>query len=193
MLFTQVLNLNIERPNNLKVRHRVTFDYVRDADLNEPMKPLFNLGASGMVQLTNNPLALTTMMGGAPLPSAATAGEGAGAPHGSASCLIGSRAPQAAASSADYVDPSGKHMTGHWIVPPGRQVNASDITWFLDTTGDARKRQETPPCVEQFLCSTIQKGNLQRHNRRENNRVLFRKHAEEEKSCSQTYAAMPEH
>lgn len=22
-------------------------------------------------------------------------------------------------------------MTGHWIVPPGRQVNASDITWFM--------------------------------------------------------------
>src|SRR5438477_7780208 len=95
LLFTQVLNLNIEHPNNLKVRHRVTFDYVRDADLKEPMKPLFNLGASGMVQLTNNPLALTTMMGGAP-------------PHNGASCLIGSRAPQAAASSADYVDPTGK-------------------------------------------------------------------------------------
>src|SRR2546423_10600871 len=50
LLFTQVLNLNIEHPNNLKVRHRVTFDYVRDADLKEPMKPLFNLVASGMVQ-----------------------------------------------------------------------------------------------------------------------------------------------
>jgi len=125
MLFTQVLNLNIEHPNNLKVRHRVTFDYVRDADLNQPMKPLFNLGASGMVQLTNNPLALTTMMGGAP-------------PHDGASCLIGSRAPQAAASSADYVDPSGKQMTGHWIVPPGRQVNASDITWFLRLPYDTK-------------------------------------------------------
>jgi len=116
LLFTQVLNHNIEHPNNIKVRHRVTVDYIRDADLNQPMKPLFNLGASGMVQLTDNPLALTGM----------TSEE----PHGT-SCLVGMRAPQAAASSADYVAPSGRHMTGHWIVPPGRQVNASDITWFL--------------------------------------------------------------
>src|SRR6266851_5365254 len=119
LLFTQVLNHNIEHPNNLKVRHRVTFDYVRDADLQQPMKPLFNLGASGMVQL-NDKLALASMAG-APGPT-----------HDGATCLIGQRAPQAMSSSADYVDPSGRHMTGHWIVPPGRQVNASDITWFLN-------------------------------------------------------------
>src|SRR6266852_7011109 len=65
LLFTQVLNHNIEHPNNLKVRHRVTFEYVRDADLARPMKALFNLGASGMVQL-NDALALTSMMGSAP-------------------------------------------------------------------------------------------------------------------------------
>ena len=127
LLFTQVLNHNIEHPNNLKVRHRVTFEYVRDADLKQPMKALFNLGASGMVQLKDNALALATMM-----PSAGDEGH-----HGS-SCLIGMRAPQAAASSADYVDPSGRHMTGHWIVPPGRQVNASDITWFLRLPFDTR-------------------------------------------------------
>ena len=124
LLFTQVLNLNIEHPINLKVRHRVTFTYVRDADLKELMHPLFNLGASGMVQLNKNPLALTTMM---------DTGE-----HHGASCLIGQRAPQAAASSADYVDPDGRQMTGHWIVPPGRQVNASDITWFLRLPYDTK-------------------------------------------------------
>ncbi len=131
LLFTQVLNHNIEHPNDLKVRHRVTFDYVRDADLKQPMKPLFNLGASGMVQLSDNPLALATMM-----PSASdTAG---GGDHQAGNCLIAMRAPQATASSADYVDPSGRHMTGHWIVPPGRQVNASDITWFLHLPFDTR-------------------------------------------------------
>ncbi|HJT17320.1 MAG TPA: peptidylprolyl isomerase [Thermoanaerobaculia bacterium] len=124
LLFTQVLNLNIEHPNNLKVRHRVTFTYVRDADLKEPMHALFNLGASGMVQLNNNPLAMTTMMDTSE--------------HHGASCLIGQRAPQAAASSADYVDPDGRHMTGHWIVPPGRQTNASDITWFLRLPFDTK-------------------------------------------------------
>jgi hypothetical protein len=127
LLFTQVLNHNIEHPNNLKVRHRVTFEYLRDADLARPMKPLFNLGASGMVQL-NDALALTSMMGSAP----------AGEQHHGASCLIGQRAPQAAATSADYTDPSGRKMTGHWIVPPGRQVNASDITWFLNLPYNTR-------------------------------------------------------
>ena len=39
LLFTQVLNHNIEHPNNLQVRHRVTFEYIRDAELAEPMKP----------------------------------------------------------------------------------------------------------------------------------------------------------
>ncbi len=126
LLFTQVLNHNIEHPDNLKVRHRVTIDYVRDADLSEPMKPLFNVGASGMVQLDNNPLALATMM-----PTSADGGATHDPEH-PASCLIGSRAPNGTATSADYVDPNGRHMTGHWVVPPGRQVNSSDITWFMN-------------------------------------------------------------
>ena len=127
-----MLNHNIEHPNNLKVRHRVTIDYVRDADLTEPMKPLFNVGASGMVQLDNNPLALTTMM-----PTSADAGATHDAEH-AASCLIGSRAPNGTAASADYVDPKGRHMTGHWVVPPGRQVNSSDITWFMNLPFNSR-------------------------------------------------------
>ncbi len=131
MLFTQVLNLNIEKPNNMKVRHRVTIDYVRDRDLTTPMKPLFNVGASGTVQLDNNPLALASM---ATSPDAAAGG----ATHNGTSCLIGARAPNATASSADYVDPQGRHMTGHWIVPPGRQVNRSDVTWFMNLTFDTR-------------------------------------------------------
>ena len=123
LLFTQVLNLNIEKPDNMKVRHRVTIDYIRDRDLTTPIKPLFNVGASGMVQLDDNPLALATSM-----PSA----------HSGASCLIGARAPNAAASSADYTDPKGRKMTGHWIVPPGRQVNHSDVTWFMNLPFDTR-------------------------------------------------------
>ncbi len=138
LLFTQVLNHNIEHPNNLKVRHRVTFEYVRDADLARPMKALFNLGASGMVQL--NDVRALASMGGAPPTTAAITGEVAGAPHDhtGASCLIGQRAPQAAATSADYTDPSGRKMTGHWIVPPGRQVNSSDITWFINLPFDTK-------------------------------------------------------
>src|SRR5439155_12792854 len=87
-----------------------------------------------------NPLALTSMSGvvAGPLPGHVPAKGPAPTQSHGASCLIGSRAPQAAASSADYVDPTGRHMTGHWIVPPGRQTNASDITWFLRLPFDTK-------------------------------------------------------
>lgn len=130
LLFTQVLNLNIDNPKNMKVRHRVTIDYIRDRDANPPIKPLFNVGASGMVQLDNK-LALASM------PSASDAAAAGGA-HTGTSCLIGARAPNGTASSADYVDPQGRKLTGHWIVPPGRQVNHSDVTWFMNLPFDTR-------------------------------------------------------
>ena len=137
VLYTQVLNHNIEHPNNMKVRHRVTFEYVRDRDLKTPMKPLFNVGASGMVLLENNPLALTTSM---TTPSTTTVAAATHDPaaHNGTSCLIAPRAPNAAGSAADYVDPKGRHMTGHWVVPPGKQVNSSDITWFMNLPYDTR-------------------------------------------------------
>lgn len=160
VLFTQVLNHNIAHPENVKVRHRVTFTYLRDRDLEQPLKPLFNLGASGSV-LLDSPAAIATSMpgmssgsmstgsmsmgsmsmgsmsmgstamggmgmGGAPGPAAVEAG---GA-HG-ASCLLLPRAPNAVSGGSDYTDPEGHKLTGHWVVPPGRQVNHSDITWFL--------------------------------------------------------------
>jgi hypothetical protein len=132
LLFTQVLNLNIDNPKNMKVRHRVTIDYIRDRDAKPAIKPLFNVGASGMVQLENNPIALASSM-----PSA-SGGAAAGGAHTGTSCLIGARAPNGFGSSADYVDPQGRKMTGHWIVPPGRQVNHSDVTWFMGLPFDTR-------------------------------------------------------
>ncbi|MGZ4809568.1 MAG: peptidylprolyl isomerase [Thermoanaerobaculia bacterium] len=148
-LFTQVLNHNIERPNNLKVRHRVTFEYVRQSDLTTPMKPLFNIGASGMVLLDDNPLALASMPTAASMPgvdlnashstdSSSSSSMGDMAEHGhGTSCLVASRAPNAAGSASDYIDPKGRHMTGHWVVPPGKQTNSSDITWFMALPFDA--------------------------------------------------------
>jgi len=147
-LFTQVLNHNIEHPKNLKVRHRVTFEYIRERDLTAPMKPLFNVGASGMVLLDDNPLALASMPTAASMPGvdlAAKSGASdqmsgdAGAEHAAhgTSCLMAARAPNAAGTASDYVDPKGRHMTGHWVVPPGKQVNRSDITWFMSLPFDA--------------------------------------------------------
>ncbi|HXA16488.1 MAG TPA: hypothetical protein VN380_05825 [Thermoanaerobaculia bacterium] len=140
LLFTQVLNLNIEHPQNLKVRHLVTIDYVRDRDIaGTPIRPLFNVGASGMVQLDDNPLALQHSM--MSMPSTSSIATEAGHDGASTmSCLVGARAPQASSGSADYVDPQGRKMTGHWIVPPGKQVNHSDITWFMNLQFDTRLR-----------------------------------------------------
>lgn len=140
LLFTQVLNLNIEHPQNLKVRHLVTIDYVRDRDVSgTPIRPLFNVGASGMVQLDDNPLALQHSM--MSMPSTSNIATEAGHDGASTmSCLVGARAPQASSGSADYVDPQGRKMTGHWIVPPGKQVNHSDITWFMNLQFDTRLR-----------------------------------------------------
>ena len=123
-VMTQVLNHNVEHPKNLNVRHRVTFEFVRDRDLKKPMIPLFNLPVTGMVQMGDNPLAVTAQIGD-------------GAPHG-ASCVVAQRAPNAAGMSSDYVDPHGRHMTGHWVVPPGKQVNASDATWFMNLPYDSK-------------------------------------------------------
>jgi hypothetical protein len=142
LLFTQVLNLNIQHPQNIKVLHRVTIDYVRARDLTTPIKPLFNVGASGMVILDDNPLALPHSMMSMPSTASVTAeaGHDGAAMNPNMSCLVGSRAPQATSSSADYTDPQGRKMTGHWIVPPGKQVNHSDITWFMNLQFDTRLR-----------------------------------------------------
>ena len=122
-LFTQVLNHNIEHPNNMKVRHRVTISYIRDKELKTPLKPLFNVGASGTVILDNSsPMAMA-------MPNMATAD--AKPNDHTTSCLILPRAPNAVGNGSDYTDPQGHKVTGHWVVPPGHQVNHSDITWFM--------------------------------------------------------------
>jgi cyclophilin family peptidyl-prolyl cis-trans isomerase len=125
-LFTQVLNHNIEHPNNMKVRHRVTISYIRDADLKTPLKPLFNVGASGTVILDNNPHMAMPNMAMAEV----TGSDGKPLDH-STSCLTLPRAPNAVGTGSDYTDPQGHKVTGHWVVPPGHQVNHSDITWFM--------------------------------------------------------------
>lgn len=122
-IFTQVLNHNIEHPH-LRVRHRVTFEYVRDADLKQPLRPLFNVGASALVFLSERPSLMLNL---------ADNNEA----HGM-SCLAMPRAPNAMAMGADYTDPQGRKLTGHWVVPPGRQENHSDIGWFLGLPYDTK-------------------------------------------------------
>jgi cyclophilin family peptidyl-prolyl cis-trans isomerase len=134
-VMTQVLNHNIEHPENLRVRHRVTFEFIPAKDVKQPMKAVFNIGASGMVQMADNrAIQPLSAMAATSVPDAQTEAE---REHG-ATCLIGMRAPNAAGMSSDYTDPQGRHLTGHWVVPPGRQTNHTDITWFMRLPYDVK-------------------------------------------------------
>jgi hypothetical protein len=121
-VMTQVLNHNIAHPH-LRVRHRVTFEYTRDADLKTPLRPLFNLGASGTVVLSDRPTVSVVM------PDSMI-------DHGP-SCAM-PRAPNAKGMSSDYTDAQGRKLTGHWVVPPGRQENHSDVGIFLALPYDTK-------------------------------------------------------
>ena len=136
LVYTQVLNHNIKEPADMKVRHRVTFEFIRDRDLKKPIKPLMNLGASGTVILNENPLALAFDTSAAVTPAVEGTQQATGGHP--ASCLMLPRAPNATGMGSDYVDPNGRKVTGHWVVPPGRQVNHSDVTWFMGLPFDTR-------------------------------------------------------
>jgi cyclophilin family peptidyl-prolyl cis-trans isomerase len=122
-LTTQVLNHNIENAR-LKVRHRVTVDFIRDRELAQPLQPLFNAGIYGMVSLAKA-ADLDALKPTSPVV------------HGEGGCLPGTRAPNAM-SGSDHTDAQGTVWTGHWVVPPGRQVTRTDVTGLLglpfDTT-----------------------------------------------------------
>jgi len=117
-LTTQVLNHNIEG-KSFEVRHKVTIDYVRDADLAAPLKPLFQVAATGMVLMDGkNPYY------GIPDPNAEAHGPG---------CLVGQNAQD---TGFILTDPQGGRFTGHWLVKPGRQVNHSNITRYMNLPFD---------------------------------------------------------
>ena len=114
-LTTQVLNLNDELLR-IDVKHRVTISFVRDADTDGSMRALLN----------------TAVYGVAPIEAAAD--EGKSTEHNGTSCMIVGRAPNAMGS--DYYDEKGRKLTGHWVVPPGRQVIKTDVTRLLDLPFD---------------------------------------------------------
>jgi len=116
-LTTQVLNLN-PGDETRRVRHKITVDYVRDADLERPMKPLFMTSGWGLVSLDGEPAFFGTS--DAPLEHAASCLPGEGAAHDERS------------------DSLGQTFSGHWVVKPGREVNRTLVTHLLripyDTT-----------------------------------------------------------
>ncbi len=117
-LSTQVLNLNQQDEIN-KVRHKVTISYIKDSDLTEPMKALFMKGANGMVLLEGEDGYYNIK-------------KADGNMHGEG-CMIGDLAGK---RSID--DKFGRKFAGHWVVPPGKQINKTLVTKWMklpyDTT-----------------------------------------------------------
>ncbi len=117
-LTTQVLNLN-DQKGPIEVRHRVTVEYVRDDDAVEPMKPLFQVVANGLVLID----------GKDPYFNIEAADPNV---HGEG-CLVGQ-----SAVTADHLvaDAQGRRFSGHWVVAPGRQVNHTNVTRFMNLPFD---------------------------------------------------------
>ncbi len=115
---TQVLNLNLPNPN-VTVRHKVTIEYIRDRDLKRPLKSLLTVGAQGLVLVEgNNPFY--------DLSPDESQEHGPG-------CLIGETAHP---TQARYTDRFGNRFTGHWVVKPGREVNTTLATKFMNIPFD---------------------------------------------------------
>jgi hypothetical protein len=117
-LTTQVLNLN-DPKNKFEVRHKITFTYIRDSELDRPMKPLMVVSAYGLKLLDGEDGYFDV-------------GHASEDEHG-ASCLIGENA-----DNKVYTDSFKRTFTGHWVVKPGREVNHTLATRLLvvpyDTT-----------------------------------------------------------
>ena len=115
-LTAQVLNLN-PGGDPVKVRHKITIEYVRDADLKQPMKPLVSAGVYGMKLVKGDSGYM-----GLEHPDPQQHGPG---------CL-----PGKAASRSEYSDPQGQIFTGHWVVEPGTEENHTRITPMLNIAYD---------------------------------------------------------
>ena len=115
-LTTQVLNLNPDETVH-RVRHKVAIEYVVDGESAKGMKPLFMTSAWGLVLLEGED-------GQFGMAEAGEEHEG---------CL-----PGEAASEDMRDDGQGRRFSGHWVVPPGRQVNRTRVTTIMklpyDTT-----------------------------------------------------------
>ena len=116
-LTTQVLNLNLENPD-FNTRHKVTINYIKDSDLKAPMKPLMQTGANGLKRLNEQNTGYYNVM---------NADEDI---HGSG-CLLGEQA-----GSYIHADQNHQQFTGHWVVKPGKEVNNTLVTEFLNVPYD---------------------------------------------------------
>jgi hypothetical protein len=119
-LITQVLNLNHPKAD-LEVRHHVTIHFVRDSAATRDMVPLYHRGVSAQVSLEGKAL---------PYDSTST---GFGVMQ-SGMCIPGEKA----IDWNEQRDQHGRRFTGHWVVPPGRQVNHTRCTSIMSLPHDTK-------------------------------------------------------
>lgn len=119
-LATQVLNLNIDEAD-LNVKHKVEIDFVRDAEVKGQMVPLFQGAVEGFKALED-----ARYYG-------FSDDEVAADDHGQG-CSVG----QAAIAGDADEDGLGQKFTAHWVVPPGEEVNVTNVTRFLNLPYDTR-------------------------------------------------------
>lgn len=122
-LATQVLNLNLDDPK-LDVRHKVTIEFVRDRDLATPMKPLYQAAVQGFKSLEGKPADY----------GYSEEEKSAAEEHEHMGCSVGMPAVQ---GDVDQ-DRHGQKFTGHWVVEPGREVNRTNVTKFLQLQFDTK-------------------------------------------------------
>lgn len=115
-LSTQVLNHNI-KDKEIEVRHRVFVDFVRDKDLQQPLKPLFSTNAFVMALLEG--------------PDGVYGVQNPNEIQEKASCLPGLHAKSAKGQSL-YSDGYGRRFSGHWVVKPGKEVRHTRVTDIMN-------------------------------------------------------------
>jgi len=115
-LATQVLNLNIQNPKALQVRHKVDIFYVRDSEVQGEMIPLFQGAAEGFKALGD------AKQYGFDKDEHPEGGE----------CSVGAPAVKGDADTDTY----GQQFTAHWVVSPGKEVNTTNVTKFLNLPYD---------------------------------------------------------
>ena len=117
-LATQVLNLT--EPNaDMRVRHKVEVLFVRDADVTGEMVPLFQGAVEGFKALGD------ARFYGFEEGEVDHDDMGPG-------CSVG----QAAIAGDSDDDAHGQKFTAHWVVPPGREENRTNVTRFLNLPYD---------------------------------------------------------
>lgn len=117
-LATQVLNLTVPEAK-MDVRHKVDVFFVRDSEVDGSMVPLFQGAVEGFKALGD------ARFYGFSEDEADHDELGPG-------CSLG----QAAIAGDADEDRHGQKFTAHWVVPPGREVNRTNVTRFLNLQFD---------------------------------------------------------